>query len=91
LLLASFPSSWKNAHGEDVHGLREAALCPACDRDAAAADELLALFAVDGQVGISNAGTFSDLVAVWVESLQQRQVDIVQLDAEHELWRRGEL
>ena len=54
LLLAQFPHEWKNTRGEDVHGFREAVLCPECDLGGPAADELLALFAVDDPVGSSH-------------------------------------
>ncbi|MET8678853.1 DUF6300 family protein [Streptomyces sp. NPDC004647] len=91
LLLARFPDSWKNARSEDVRGLREAALCPACDRGGAAADELLALFAVDDQVGLSNAELLGELVAEWVEYLRHRKVDAALLDEEHGRWERGNL
>ena len=32
LLLAGFSHSWTNARDEEVTGVREAVLCPACDR-----------------------------------------------------------
>ncbi|WP_328403965.1 DUF6300 family protein [Streptomyces sp. NBC_00390] len=91
LLLATFSHSWTNARGEDVSGLREAVLCPECDRGEQAADELLALFAVDDQVSPSNVEVFAELVAAWVESVRHRHVDIALLDDEHERWRRGQL
>ncbi|WP_274558090.1 DUF6300 family protein [Streptomyces spiramyceticus] len=91
LLLAQFPHSWKNARGEDVNGLREAVLCPACDCGEPAADELLALFAVDDQVGLSNFEVFGELVAAWVQSVRHRIVDEEALGAEYEQWKRGEL
>ncbi|MEV6533640.1 DUF6300 family protein [Streptomyces sp. NPDC051639] len=90
LLLAQFPNSWKNNRGEDVDGLREALLCPACDREPAAA-ELVALFAVDDQVDPSNADVFGGLVAAWVESVRHREVDLAMLDDQEERWRNGDL
>jgi hypothetical protein len=91
LLRARFPYSWRNARGETVAGIREAELCPACDRGKPTADELLALFAVDEQLDLDNVETFGGLVAAWVESLRQETVDLVALADEHERWHRGEL
>lgn len=91
LLLAQFPYSWKNASGADVNGLREAVLCPACDWGEPAADESLALFAVDDQVGLSNVEVFGELVSAWVESLRHRKVDMALLDEEEKRWRDGDL
>ncbi|MEV0036570.1 DUF6300 family protein [Streptomyces sp. NPDC050804] len=91
LLRASFPHSWKNARGEDVDGIREAVLCPACDHGEPTADELLALFAVDNQIGFSNVEVFGALVAAWVEFVRHREVNMAQLDEEQERWRRGDL
>ncbi|WP_351233818.1 DUF6300 family protein [Streptomyces sp. NPDC002133] len=91
LLLAQFPHSRRNSRGEDVNGVREAALCPACDQGETAADALMALFAVNEQIDFANAETFAELVAAWVESVRHRHVDNAVLDEEHERWRRGEL
>lgn len=91
LLRARFPHSWKNARGETVAGIREAELCPACDRVEPAAADLLALFAVDERLDLDNIAEFGGLVAAWVESVRHRTVDLQALDDEHERWRRGEL
>ncbi len=91
LLMAQFSHSWKNARGEEVNGLRAAVLCPACDRGEPAADELLALFAVDDQIGLSNVEAFGGLVAAWVESVRHREVDMALLDEEEQRWRDGNL
>ncbi|MEC4017928.1 DUF6300 family protein [Streptomyces sp. H27-D2] len=69
LLLARFPHAWKNARGEDVTGVREAALCPARQRGEPAADELLALFLVDGQLDQANVTVFTALAAAWVQNI----------------------
>ena len=92
LLLAQFSHSWTNARGEEVTGVREAVLCPACDRGEPAADELLAFFAVDDQARAPTPSKCSaGLVAVWVRSVRHRTVDMDALNEEHEHWRRGEL
>ncbi|MFK0279530.1 DUF6300 family protein [Streptomyces sp. NPDC090499] len=91
LLLAQFPHTWKNSFGQDVSGLREAVLCPSCDHGDPAATELLALYSVDGPVSPENLDVFGGLVAAWVESVRQRSVDEEALNAEFELWKRGEL
>ena len=90
LLLAQFPHSWKNARFEDVNGLREAVLCPACDRGEPAADELLALFTVDDQVGLFNVELFGGLVAAWAESVRHREVDMALLEEQEQRWRDGD-
>lgn len=91
LLLARFPHSWKNNSDEDVPGLKEALLCPACHHREPAAAELLALFAVDDHVRPENLDVFGGLVAAWVESVRQRSVDEEALSAEFAQWQRGEL
>ncbi|MEV7869149.1 DUF6300 family protein [Streptomyces sp. NPDC088124] len=91
LLSARFPNSWKNTRGEEVHGLREAVLCPECDRGEPPADALLALFAVDDQIAGSNAEVFSRLVTAWVESVRHRTVDLTLLNAEVQRWQKGSL
>ncbi|MFF2305898.1 DUF6300 family protein [Streptomyces sp. NPDC058128] len=91
LFRAEFPHSWKNAAGQEVSGIRSADLCPACDRGEPSADALLALFAVDGQLGTGNMTVFTDLLGAWVDVVRNRVVDMERLDAEHEAWRRGEL
>ncbi|MER7688701.1 DUF6300 family protein [Streptomyces sp. NPDC097610] len=91
LLRARFPYSWNNARGETVAGIREAELCPACDHGQPAADELLALFAVDDQLDLDNLAAFGGLVAAWVESVRHLTVDLQVLNDEHERWRRDEL
>ncbi|MGW6749701.1 DUF6300 family protein [Streptomyces sp. NPDC055006] len=90
VLKASFVHTWKNMQGEAMSGLREAALCPECDRGTPAADELLALFAVDEKLGINNIETFGALVAAWVESVRHQKADETLLPDEHEQWS-GEL
>ncbi|MFJ3270984.1 DUF6300 family protein [Streptomyces sp. NPDC086776] len=91
LLLAQFPSAWRNNRGEAVPGLKEALLCPACDHGEPAAAELLALFAVDDQISPENLEVFSSLAAAWIESVRHRTVDEERLESELESWRRGEL
>ncbi|MGW6400275.1 DUF6300 family protein [Streptomyces sp. NPDC055134] len=71
MLKAGFVHTWKNKQGGAISELREAALCPECDRGDPAADELLALFAVDETLGINNIETFGALVAAWVESVRR--------------------
>lgn len=91
LLLARFPHSWKNNAGEDVEGLREAALCPSCDRGEPTVDQLLALFAVDEQLDQANVETFSRLAVRWVDVARTRAVDQAALAEEEERWDRGDL
>ncbi|MFI6374768.1 DUF6300 family protein [Streptomyces sp. NPDC050546] len=91
LLLAQFPHSWRNGRSEDVSGVKEAVLCPGCHHGEPAADELIALFAVDDRLGPENVEVFGGLVAAWVESVRHRAVDDEVLTAEFELWKQGEL
>ncbi|MFG2598607.1 DUF6300 family protein [Streptomyces sp. NPDC048462] len=91
MLRVSFPSSWNNARGQEVSGRREALLCPRCERGAPSAENLLAFFAVDGQLDMANAEVFSELLGVWVEDVRKRRVDTAELAAQEEQFRRGEL
>lgn len=91
LLRVQFWHSWTNATGALAEGVREAELCPACNRGEAPADELLALLAVHERLDAANIAEFGGLVAAWVESVRQRRVDIALLNEEHEQWRCGEL
>ncbi|MET8957177.1 DUF6300 family protein [Streptomyces sp. NPDC004533] len=91
LLLTRYQHSWTNGRGEDIASRKEAALCPACDHKDQAAAELLALFAVDGQVSTKNAEAFAGLLAAWIESVRHRTVDEVLLADEYERWQRGDL
>ncbi|MFE5199035.1 DUF6300 family protein [Streptomyces sp. NPDC056601] len=90
-LKARFAHEWTNGRGETVSGIREALLCPACDRGSQAADELIALFAIDDRLSASNLEAFGGLVAAWVESVRHQRVDEELLTEQHEQWRRGEL
>ncbi|WP_432168644.1 DUF6300 family protein [Streptomyces sp. bgisy031] len=83
-LKVSFVLTWTNMHGEVVSGPREAVLCPECDRGDPAADELLALFAVDETLGINNIETFGALIAAWVESVRHQKADETPLAEEHD-------
>ncbi|WP_435241525.1 DUF6300 family protein [Streptomyces cucumeris] len=91
LLLAQFSYAWKNSRGEDVSGLKEAVLCPVCDYGDPRTAELLALFAVDGEVSPENLDVFEGLIAAWVDSVRDRTADEGALSAEFEQWKRGEL
>ncbi|MGW3627007.1 DUF6300 family protein [Streptomyces sp. NPDC000880] len=91
LLLANLPHLWKNSRDEDVHGIRAAILCPACDAGEPATNELLTLFAADEQLDLENIEEFGGLVAAWVKSVRQRKLDIELLNEEHERWRQGDL
>ncbi|WP_371605074.1 DUF6300 family protein (plasmid) [Streptomyces sp. NBC_01220] len=76
---------------DDIHALREAVLCPVCDRGEPAADGLLAFFAVHATLLPGQLETFHALVIQWVDVVRGRQVDQVQLDNEFERWRSGNL
>ncbi|WP_104860753.1 MULTISPECIES: DUF6300 family protein [unclassified Streptomyces] len=91
LFQAEFPHSWKNASDQEVTGIRAVVLCPACDRGEPSADALLALFSVDGQLTEKNLTVFNDLATAWIDVVRSKSVDMKDLDAEHEAWRRGEL
>ncbi|MER5869327.1 DUF6300 family protein [Streptomyces sp. NPDC002044] len=91
LLSARVPHRWQNESGRDVVGLRQVVLCQVCDRGRPGADELMALFAVDGQVGLANMEAFGVLVDNWLDEAEQKAVDLDHLEREQELWRRGEL
>ncbi|WP_406433624.1 DUF6300 family protein [Streptomyces sp. NBC_01589] len=91
LFSARFSHSWKNASCEEVPGMREATLCPVCDRDEPAADKLLAFFAVHKTLEPSELETFHNLSAAWVAVARARHVDQQQLADEYERSRNGEL
>ncbi|MFE7790393.1 DUF6300 family protein [Streptomyces sp. NPDC057460] len=88
---ARFSHSWKNASGEEVPGIREAILCPVCDRDEPAADGLLAFFTVHETLEASQLETFHSLAAAWVAVARARHVNQQQLADEYERSRNGEL
>ncbi|MGN5633246.1 DUF6300 family protein [Streptomyces sp. AC154] len=91
LLRVSFPSAWNNARGQEVRGRREALLCPQCERGRPAAENVVALFAVDGQLGMANVEVFAELIGAWVEDVRNRRADPADLAAQEEQFRRGEL
>ncbi|MFD3422611.1 DUF6300 family protein [Streptomyces decoyicus] len=91
LLLVRFPHSWVNSRGQELAGFRHAALCPACDRGDEPADTLIALLAVDGQLGPDNANTFGELVAAWADFVGDRTPDKTLLADEEARWCRGDL
>ncbi|MFE5489051.1 DUF6300 family protein [Streptomyces virginiae] len=91
LLTACFPHSWLNTRGEQVTGVREAALCPQCHRGSPAADELQALFAVDEKVGLANAEAFAILIGAWIEEMGKSSRDSHRLESEWREWRQGDL
>ncbi|MFF6980240.1 DUF6300 family protein [Streptomyces sp. NPDC008343] len=91
LLLAQFQHTWENSRGEDVSGRRETVLCPGCDQREPPAAELLALFAAHDQISPVSMDVFGGLVAAWIESVRQHTTDEEALNAEFELWKRGEL
>lgn len=91
LMLARFPSSWKNQQGADVDGYREALLCAGCDAADPAATDLLALFAVDGQLSTENLPQFTELAATWMAVAALRKVNQRNLNDEEERFRRGDL
>ncbi|HCA85233.1 MAG TPA: hypothetical protein DEQ61_06895 [Streptomyces sp.] len=91
LLLAKFPHRWTKQDGGTVEGLREAVLCPPCEHTDPAAAALIALFAVDEELDLSNLPAFAELAAEWVEAARCRTVDLDALSEDEELWSRGEL
>ncbi|MFD6275040.1 DUF6300 family protein [Streptomyces sp. NPDC060209] len=91
LMLARFPSSWKNEQGTDVDGFKEALLCTGCDATDPAATDLLALFTVDGWLSPENLALFTELAAAWIAVAALRKVHQRNLTDEVERFRRGEL
>ncbi|MGW4815204.1 DUF6300 family protein [Kitasatospora cineracea] len=91
LFAVRFPQTLPGSLGAQVGGSLSKVLCPQCDRDVPQAAELIALFAVDDQVGKDNAPEFLRLVSAWVEHLQTLSVDLSQFDREIEQFERGEL
>ncbi|MGW8330257.1 DUF6300 family protein [Streptomyces sp. NPDC055897] len=91
LLAVSYPHRWRDARGEELAGLREAVLCPGCDRGQGEASGLLQLFNVEGRVDFANMARFAELAALWVASVRSLTLDEARLAEEHALWRRGEL
>ncbi|MEU0837467.1 DUF6300 family protein [Streptomyces sp. NPDC005969] len=80
-----------DAHVKVVHSIREAVLCPVCDRGEPASDRLLALFLLHEALVLSELETFHVLVTAWVAVARGRQADQHQLDDEFQRWRNGEL
>ncbi|MFJ2627657.1 DUF6300 family protein [Streptomyces sp. NPDC087532] len=78
-------------HAKEVHSIREAVLCPACDRGEQAADRLLAFLVLHEALTASELETFHVLVTAWVAVARDRQADQHQLDDEFQRWRNGEL
>ncbi|MFD9541987.1 DUF6300 family protein [Streptomyces sp. NPDC060022] len=91
LMLAHFPSSWKNQQGKNVDGLREALLCASCDAADPAAADLLALFAVDGRLSTENLALFTELAEAWLAVAALRKVNQKNLTDEEERFWRGKL
>ncbi|MGV9883269.1 DUF6300 family protein [Streptomyces sp. NPDC003006] len=91
LLQATFPHSWRNARGEEVAGLRQAALCRSCDHGDPASDGLLALFPKGQQFDVRDLEAFGGLAAAWVEAVRHRVLDTDLLADQEALWHRGEL
>ncbi|MCX4648198.1 DUF6300 family protein [Streptomyces sp. NBC_01446] len=77
VLVAQFANAWTNRRGQDVRGLREAALCVStgCDPDNPAAADLLALFAVDKETSPDNLETFSGLTAASLKTDRHHTAD----------------
>ncbi|MFE6023352.1 DUF6300 family protein [Streptomyces sp. NPDC057908] len=80
-----------DAHVKVVHSIREAVLCPLCDRGEPASDRLLTFFVPHEALATSELETFHVLVTAWVEAARDRQADQHQLDDEFQRWRNGEL
>ncbi|WP_331735859.1 DUF6300 family protein [Streptomyces sp. NBC_00057] len=78
-------------HAEEVHSIREAVLCPVCDRGEPASDRLLAFFVLREALATSELEAFHVLVTAWVAVAGDRQVDQHQLDDEFQRWCNGEL
>ncbi|WP_328891910.1 DUF6300 family protein [Streptomyces sp. NBC_00316] len=91
LLSARFSHSWKNACGEEIPGVREAMLCPACDHGEPGADGLLAFFEVHETMGAFELEAFNNLAAAWLAVVRARQADEHRLDDECERFRNGDL
>ncbi|TWG03877.1 hypothetical protein FHX80_112314 [Streptomyces brevispora] len=56
-----------------------------------AAENPLALFAVDGQLDMANVEVFAELVGDWGEGVRNRRVNTADLAVLEEQFRRGEL
>lgn len=91
LLMTRFAKSLTGERGQIADGYGERVLCQNCDATDPAAAELLALFAVDERVGPAGLDTLAELAGQWTDIVSQRTPDLDQLEAEAELWRRGEL
>ncbi|WP_353963719.1 DUF6300 family protein [Streptomyces atratus] len=78
-------------HAKEVHSIREAVLCPVCDRGEPASDRLLAFFVLHEALAASELEAFHVLVTAWVAVARDRQADQHQLDDEFQRWRNGEL
>ncbi|MFE2335180.1 DUF6300 family protein [Streptomyces coelicoflavus] len=88
LLRVRFRHSWQNREGVQITGLRESLLCPGCSagNEAAALVDYLSAHKDPMTECLEELG---GMVAAWVESLRQEQVDERLLDDQHEQWVRG--
>ncbi|MFV5994949.1 DUF6300 family protein [Streptomyces sp. NPDC056231] len=78
-------------HAKEVDSIREAVLCPVCDRGEPASDRLLAFFVLHEALATSELATFHVLVTAWLAVARDRAVNQHQLDDEFQRWRNGEL
>ncbi|MGW1412519.1 DUF6300 family protein [Streptomyces sp. NPDC002403] len=78
-------------HAEEVHSIREAVLCPVCDRGEPASDRLLAFLVLHEALATAELETLHVLVTAWVAVARDRQADQHQLEDEFQRWRNGKL
>lgn len=85
------PHGWDNPDGTRQNGRLLVVLCPSCHADDPAAGPLITFFHVHAHVAAGNLYECADLITRWVASITIPSVDLEQLDAEYDAWRRGEL
>lgn len=83
-------NSWQTPPGTNLSATRLVPLCPRCDANRPAAQDLLAYFAVYSSVTESTLHIFADLLQRWVNDIDCPQIDLAEVDAEIQQWLDGE-
>jgi uncharacterized protein DUF6300 len=81
---------WQPSPGTQASFTRLVGLCPKCDADCAAAQSLLAYFAIYSEVTEDTIDTFAELLQRWVNDVGCQQVNPSEVDSEIQQWHNGE-
>ncbi len=69
---ARIPHSMRLSHGGTVHGRRTVVLCPRCDRDNPATNDLLAFFVFHERITRDNVAQAAPLIEGWLRRSRQQ-------------------